>query len=199
VSASKRGEPKIRFFRSAASLRGWLELNHAKAVELWIGFHKTSSPKTGVTYSEALDEALSFGWIDGVRKTVDETRYTSRFSPRVSRSYWSSVNIRRVRRLKKLGRMRPAGLEAFKSSHESRAARYSYENRPRSLPAAEAKRFKGSPKAWAFFSGQPPWYRRMAIWWVVSAVREETRAKRLAILIEDSSKGRRIGLLARPR
>jgi uncharacterized protein YdeI (YjbR/CyaY-like superfamily) len=187
--------PKVKFFRSQGALRSWFQRNHHRAPELWIGFYKKSSGKGGITYREALDEALCYGWIDGVRKGLDDASYTTRFTPRRPRSNWSLVNIERVRELKKLGLMKPSGLEAFAERDEQKARQYSLEwKAPRFDPASE-KKFRANRRAWEFFRAQPDGYKRTATWWVMSAKRDETRAKRLAKLIEDSEDGLRLAML----
>ena len=180
------------FFASAGELRGWLEEHHAGERELWIGFHRKDSGKGGITYPEALDEALCFGWIDGVRKSIDAASYTIRFTPGKPRSSWSEVNVRRARELTALGRMRPAGTRAFEERDEEKTKQYSYEARSRDLDPALAERFRANAGAWAFFESQPPYYRRVAQWYVMSAKREETRLKRLAELIDRSAQGLRL-------
>ncbi|MEW5848305.1 MAG: YdeI/OmpD-associated family protein [Myxococcota bacterium] len=185
------------FFTTASELRAWLTRNHVKATEILLGFYKVSSGKTGITYQEALDEALCFGWIDGVRKSLGDESYTIRFTPRKPRSIWSAVNIKRMNMLIELGRVKPEGLAAFSRKDESAGTRYSYEQN-RALSADDEKQLRANKKAWAFFSAQPPGYRKTASWWVMSAKKQETRAKRLAVLIDDSEHGRRIALLARP-
>jgi uncharacterized protein YdeI (YjbR/CyaY-like superfamily) len=182
---------KLLFFKAPADLRAWLQLHHSDFQELWVGFHKKHSGKPSITYPEALDEALCFGWIDGVRKNVNETSYKIRFTPRKAKSNWSHVNIKRAGELKKLGRMMAAGLKVFAGREKSHT--YSYETRPRELPAAYMRRLKADRKAWDFFCQQPPWYQRTATWWVISAKKEETRERRLQTLIGDCSHGRRIG------
>ena len=186
------------FFASPAELRDWLEGNHDSSGELLVGFHKKGSGKPSVTYQEALDEALCFGWIDGVRKNRDEASYTIRFTPRKARSIWSAVNIDRVKALIEEGRMQPAGLAAFEARDEERARIYSYEQHNPTLDEASEARFRANPRAWDFFQSQAPSYRRAAAWWVVSAKREETRQRRLTALIEDSENGRRIASLGSP-
>ena len=160
---------KVIHFKSAAEFRQWLEANHDRVAELWVGFYKKNSGRTGITYGEAVDEALCFGWIDGLKKRVDELSYTHRFSPRKPRSIWSLINIRRAKELKKLGRMTPAGLKAFEARDPERSGMYSFENRPRKLDAAHERIFRADKKAWAFFQAQPPGYQRTACWWVMSA------------------------------
>jgi uncharacterized protein YdeI (YjbR/CyaY-like superfamily) len=186
------------FFSSSAELREWLERNHGRATELWIGFHKKQSRQGGITYAEAVDEALCFGWIDGIRKSIDDSSYTNRFTPRKPNSNWSAVNIKRAGELIAVGRMHPAGLAAFERRDRGREEQYSYENDAWALDAASEEAFRADDRAWAFFQAQPPGYRRTASWWVMSAKRDETRRRRLATLIEDSRQGRRLGLLARP-
>jgi uncharacterized protein YdeI (YjbR/CyaY-like superfamily) len=182
-----------RFFRSTAALRAWFEKHCARASELWIGFYKKESGRVGVSYEEAVDEALCVGWIDGIRKRIDDVCYTNRFTPRKPSSNWSAVNIRRIGELTALGRMKPSGLSVFESRvQETRPGRYSYENRPRTLEPAHERAFRARKAAWTFFEAQPPSYRRTAIWWIVSAVKDETRARRLAILIAESARGRRL-------
>ena len=185
------------YFASPAEFRTWLEKHHAKEKELLVGFHKKDTGKPSMTWPQSVDEALCFGWIDGVRKRVDDERYTIRFTPRKPKSNWSNVNIKRVAELKDLGRMTPAGLKAFEERETKRDYAYE-ETRSRAFTPEPEKIFRANRKAWAFFEAQPPGYRRTAIFWVLSAKREETRLKRLDTLIDDSAHGRRIGLLARP-
>jgi len=180
---------------SAAEFRHWLERHHAGVAALLVGFYKKHTGQPSVTYHEALDEALAFGWIDGVRKRIDDERYSVRFTPRQPRSIWSAVNIRRVGELTKLGRMAPPGLKAFESRDPARAGLYSFENRPQQLPRPLTAMFRKDANAWAFFQAQPPGYRRTAIWWIVSAKKEETRLRRLAALIELSRRSRRLPML----
>lgn len=189
---------KPRFFRTPAEYRAWLEKNHDRHTELLVGFYKKSSGKKGITYEEALDESLCFGWIDGVRRSVDDERSTIRFTPRRQKSNWSLKNIRRVGELKRLGRMAPAGLEAFERRDPGEAGTYSFEQAKPELGPDLARRFRRNRKAWRFWEAQPPGYRKAATWWVVSAKREETRLRRLAALIEDSANGRRLAQLTSP-
>ena len=184
---------EVIYFDSASEFREWLRENHDKATELWVGFYKKGSGEEGITYAEAVDQALCFGWIDGIRKSVDEKSYTNRFTPRKPRSNWSAVNIKRVGELKALRLMEPQGLKAFEGRDEERAGLYSYEARERGLDDAYREQFRANEKAWAFFEAQPPGYRKLASWWVLSAKRDETRQKRLAALMEASEEGRRVG------
>jgi len=188
----------VKFFKSSDEFRAWLEENHATTQELWVGFYRKDAQKKGITYREALDQALCYGWIDGVRKSVDEASYTSRFTPRKPKSNWSMVNIRRFGELAELGWVRPPGLQAFDARDQERAGLYSFEQRSRGLDGDYQKQLKANKKAWEFFQAQPPWYQRTASWWVMSAKKEETRLKRLTTLIEDSEHGRPIAPLTRP-
>jgi len=190
--------PRPMFFPAPADFRRWLERNHAKATELWVGFHKRGSGRASITWPESVDEALCFGWIDGVRYRIDDTRYRIRFTPRKPKSVWSNVNVKRVAALKKLGRMTAAGLVAFAKADPKRSGIYAYERRHPRLGAAHEKRFRAHKKAWTFFKAQAPWYQRTITYWVVSAKREETRRRRLATLIAGSEAGRRLGLLTSP-
>jgi len=189
---------KPRFFPAPEDFRGWLEEHHENESELLVGFYKKASGKPSVTWAEAVDEALCFGWIDGVRRARDETSYTIRFTPRKPSSTWSRVNLARVEELSRQGRMRPAGLRAFARREESNTGIYSYERRAAAeLPDEFEREFRADDRAWSFFESQPPWYRRTSVYWVVSAKREETRRRRLATLIGDSRAEQRIGGLAR--
>jgi uncharacterized protein YdeI (YjbR/CyaY-like superfamily) len=183
---------KLRFFRSSAELRRWLARNHDKADELWIGFNRKDSLRGGITYAEALDEALCFGWIDGIRKKLDEFSFTNRFTPRKKKSIWSNVNIAHVERLKREGRMMPAGAAAYAAKDEKRAGVYSFERETAELEPWMKERLRENAKAWKFFEAQPPYYRRVTSWWVISAKRTETREKRLADLIAFSAKQTRL-------
>jgi uncharacterized protein YdeI (YjbR/CyaY-like superfamily) len=190
---------EVTFFDSPAAFRAWLDEHHEMAKELWVGFYKKSSGRPSITWPESVDEALCFGWIDGIRKSVDDISYTIRFTPRKPRSNWSAVNIARVAELTRLGRMRPAGLKIFERRVEEKSGVYSHEQRHLvQLDEAFEQQFRANQAAWDFFQAQPPGYRRTAIWWVVSAKKEVTRQKRLATLIEDSAQGRSIAELARP-
>jgi uncharacterized protein YdeI (YjbR/CyaY-like superfamily) len=187
------------YFDSPAAFRRWLERHHASSTELLVGFHKVHTGRPTLTWPESVDEALCFGWIDGVRRSVDTDRYTIRFTPRTASSTWSLVNTRRAEALIAEGRMRPAGLRAFEARRASRSGVYSFEQRQEpALSQADTARFRAHRKAWTFFQAQPPGYRRTATHWVVSAKRDVTRAKRLDTLISDSAQGLRIGLLRRP-
>jgi uncharacterized protein YdeI (YjbR/CyaY-like superfamily) len=185
------------FYATPAEWRAWLEEHHADEREHWVGFHKRGSRRPSITWPESVDQALCFGWIDGVRKRVDDDSYMIRFTPRKRSSRWSKVNVARVAELTESGLMRPAGLAAFAARTEE--GTYSYEQREAAAfdPEREA-RLRADAAAWAWFSAQPPWYRRTATHWVMSAKREETRDRRLARLIADSAAGRAVGPLQRP-
>jgi uncharacterized protein YdeI (YjbR/CyaY-like superfamily) len=184
---------ETRFFATPEDFRKWLKAHHENTRELWVGFYKKGSGRPSITWPESVDEALCVGWIDGLRKTIDAHRYKIRFTPRKTTSNWSAVNIGRAKELTKQGRMRPAGVKAFELRKEEKSGIYAYENRKSAvLGEAADKRFRSRPKAWDFLQSQPPSYRQMAIWWVVSAKREETRQQRLERLIAASEAGRRI-------
>jgi uncharacterized protein YdeI (YjbR/CyaY-like superfamily) len=185
----------VTFFESSTDFRRWLVLHHENASSLQVGFYKKGSGKPTITYQEALDEALCFGWIDGVRRGLDADTYTIRFTPRRPNSFWSLVNIRRATELSALGLMQPPGLRAFEERDEDRSERYSYEPGSRSLNPEYERAFQANQPAWTFFQGQAPSYQRAATWWVMSAKRPETRERRLAALIEASAQGRRADAL----
>ena len=186
------------FFASAEEFRRWLKNHHETARELWVGFHKKHTGRPTLIWPESVDEALCFGWIDGVRKSVGAEGYVIRFSPRKPRSIWSNVNIRKAQTLVENGRMQAAGHRAFAARDPKKSGIYLFEQRTNpKLAPAELKEFRANSKAWKFFQQQPPGYRRIATWYVVSAKRPETRARRLSILIADSARGQRIGLLKR--
>jgi uncharacterized protein YdeI (YjbR/CyaY-like superfamily) len=180
-----------KFFKTPAAFRKWLAANHAKSKELWVGFYKKGSGKPS-DWPESVDEALCFGWIDGLRKSIDEESYKIRFSPRKPTSIWSAVNNRNVARLIKEKRMQPAGMKAYAARKEYRSGIYSYEQRCPELVEPYLGKLKRNKAAWEFFQIQPPSYRKIMNWWVVSAKQEETRLKRLDKLIEESAQGRRM-------
>jgi len=183
-------EPK--FFATPARFRAWLAKNHLSAGELLVGFHKKDSGRPSMSWPESVDEALCHGWIDGVRRGLDETSYTIRFTPRRARSIWSSVNITRMAFLLDRGLVTPAGRAAFERRSDDRSSIYAYEQRhAATLSPAQEKQFRASRKAWAFFTAQAPSYQRVMIHHIVSAKRDETKARRLASLIAISGEGRR--------
>jgi uncharacterized protein YdeI (YjbR/CyaY-like superfamily) len=187
------------YFASPEEFRAWLEQHHAAETELLVGYHKKETGVPSLTWPESVDEALCFGWIDGVRRRVDDERYTIRFTPRKPRSTWSAINIERCRELIEQGRMRAAGRSAFEARSEERSRTYSYERREAAaLSDEEEQQFRANQAAWAYWEARPPGYRRTATHWVVSAKRAETRARRLATLIADSESGQLIGPLRRP-
>ena len=183
---------KPTFFPTPAAFRVWLEEHHAQAGVLLVGFHKVGSGKPSITWPESVDEALCFGWIDGVRKSLDDGRYTIRFTPRKPNSVWSSVNIKRAQALIERGLMRPAGLKAFEAHRENKSGIYSYEQRSVDLPEPYRGVLKTNTAAWRFIESQPPSYRKVVCWWIISAKKEETRLKRLEKLMAHSAKGERI-------
>ena len=189
----KNDSANPRFFSTPVQFRGWLKSNHGKARELWVGFRKVGSRQPSMTWPQSVDEALCVGWIDGVRKRLDEDRYVIRFTPRKSASVWSAVNIRRIGELIKEKRVLPAGLVAFEKRSEKRSKIYAYEQRDAADFAASAKKvFRANEPAWRFFEAQAPWYRRKLIWWIGSAKQEATAQKRLATLISACADGRRL-------
>lgn len=184
--------PDHTSFRSGAAFGRWLAKHHASRTELQVRLFKVHAGHLGMTYRDALDEALCHGWIDGVRHGLDADSFLIRFTPRKTRSYWSDVNVRRMKELAAEGRVHPAGLAAFGRHDELRAPRYSFEAAPAKLDAAGLERFRANREAWANFQKQAPWYRRLTTHWVMCAKRPETRARRLATLIECSANGARI-------
>jgi uncharacterized protein YdeI (YjbR/CyaY-like superfamily) len=185
-------------FEWPQDFRAWLEQHHDSEPEVWVGYYKKGSGKPSMTWPESVDEALCFGWIDGIRKRVDAERYMIRFTPRRARSIWSAVNIARVAVLTEEGRMRSAGIRAFEARREDRSGIYSYEQRDRAkLDPAFEKRFRAKKRAWASFEAMPKSYRQAAIRWVMTAKKEQTRERRLATLIESSAAGRTVPPLTR--
>ncbi|RAK56794.1 YdeI/OmpD-associated family protein [Phenylobacterium deserti] len=180
--------PQPAFFETPAAWRAWLKANHQGATEIFVGFWKAGTGKPSITWPESVDEALCFGWIDGVRRRIDDDSYCIRFTPRRRGSIWSAVNIRKVAELQASGRMTEAGLAVFEAGREN-TGRYSFENRDAKLSEAEAAQFQMQAPAWAHFQTRPASYRHAAVWWVVSAKRTETRDRRLASLIEVCTAG----------
>jgi uncharacterized protein YdeI (YjbR/CyaY-like superfamily) len=192
---TKPAAPAPLFFATPVQFRKWLEKNHPTATELWVGYYKKATGKPSITWPEAVDEALCFGWIDGIRKSIDDESYMNRFTPRRATSIWSRVNIGRVAALTAEGRMRPAGLAAFEKRKKTGVYSFEQAERP-GLDAAAEKEFRKHRKAWSWFQQQAPWYQRTAGFYVMSAKKPETRARRLARLIADSDAGQRIGPMA---
>ncbi|HEX2209584.1 MAG TPA: YdeI/OmpD-associated family protein [Longimicrobium sp.] len=188
------------FFATPEEWRSWLQANHERESELLVGFYKKGSGKPSITWPESVDEALCFGWIDGVRRSAGDDAYTIRFTPRKKKSTWSAVNIKRAGELIAEGRMQPAGLKAFEAREESNSRIYSYENRDNITfdPALE-ERFRANEKAWDYFQAQPPGYRRLCTFWVMSAKQDATRQRRLDQLIGDSQAGRRVPGVVGPK
>jgi len=187
------------WFDDAAGWRAWLQANHDRAAEVWVGMYKKHSSRHNMTWSEAVDEALCFGWIDSVMHRIDDERHAQRYSPRKSGSIWSAVNVAKIERLRAEGRMRPAGEAAFAKRRADRTGIYAFEQeRPAELEPEQRARLDADARAAAFFDAQPPGYRRTAIHWVTSAKKPETRDRRLATLIADSAAGRRLKHLSRP-
>ena len=188
----------ISYFKTPAAFRAWLARNHRRAKELRVGFHKKASGKPSITWPEAVDQALCFGWIDGIRHRVDDHRYEIRFTPRTPRSTWSAVNLKRVAALRRRGLMRRAGLEVFQGRERKKSGRYPFEQRRRiTLVPRLEQLLRANRKAWAHFHAQAPWYQRTACFWVMSAKQEATRLRRLATLIASSGSGRTIPPLTR--
>ncbi len=181
-----------KFFRTARAFERWLTTNHRKVSALLVGFHKVGSGKPSITYSEALDAALAYGWIDGVRKRLDDEAYTIRFTPRKEGSSWSAINIRRVKKLIKKGRMKPPGVAAFRMRDEEGAQRFSDERRHAVLDADALRLLTADKKAFARFQTLPPGMKRLYAFWIGNAKREATRARRLATVIERCRAGKRI-------
>lgn len=190
---------KPTYFATPAEFRRWLERNHDSAGELWVGFHKKSSGVPSITWPEAVNQVLCFGWIDGVRRTIDAGSYAIRVTPRKPRSNWSAVNIKRAAKLAGIGLMHAAGRNVLAESDAEKSNRYSFEREHVALDRAQLKQFRANCRAWEFFQSQPAGYRKTATWWVVSAKQEGTREKRLATLIADSDAGVRIAQLRRAK
>jgi len=190
---------QLGIFKHAAAFRAWLQRHHSSESELVVKLYKVHAKEKGLTYVEALDEALCFGWIDGVRRGGDDDTFNIRFTPRKQKSIWSAVNIKKVQELEARGRMHESGRAAFRRRSAERSGIYAYENRETKLAPAYEKKLSSNRKAWEFFQAQAPWYRRTSIFWVMSAKKEETREKRLATLIEYSAKGKPIPQLDRTK
>lgn len=177
------------YFTSASEFRDWLQDNHDRANEIWVGFYKKKSKNVGITYNEALDEGLCYGWIDGLRKSVDDERWKIRFSPRTATSIWSQVNLKRIKELIDEGRVQPPGMKAYEERDEKLTNQYSFEQENADLSEEHEAQFRANAQAWRYFQEQRPSYQKQAIWWVISAKQEATRQRRLDTLIEDSANG----------
>ena len=186
----------VRFFATTSDLRDWFDANHATVDELWLGYHKKGSGRPSVTWTEAVDEALCVGWIDGVRQRIDDTNHAQRFTPRRTGSTWSAINVAKVATLTAHGRMRPAGIRAFEARTAANTGIYSYERPVTALTDDELARFRAEPAAWTDWEARPASYRKAALHWVTSAKQAATRERRLAALIEDSKAGRVVKPLA---
>jgi uncharacterized protein YdeI (YjbR/CyaY-like superfamily) len=183
---------KIVFFPTQKHLRKWFEKNHKKQKELFVGYYKVSTGKPTVSWSQSVDEALCFGWIDGIRKSIDEESYCNRFTPRKPTSNWSAINIKKVEELTKLGLMKPEGLHAFSLRKENKSKIYSYENSAVAFEKSFEKKFKANKQAWKYFKSTAPSYQKITTRWVMSAKQEVTRIKRLEELIRDCAIGKKI-------
>ena len=189
-----------RFFATPAAFRAWLDAHHDREPELLVGFHKKGSGKPSMTWPESVDEALCYGWIDGVRRSLGEDGYTIRFTPRRPGSIWSNVNVAKVAALLEKGRMMPAGIAAWERRDPERSGIYVFERKnPVAFDAEAERRFKRSRRAWTYFQAQPPGYRKQATHYVTSAKRPETRERRLAALIECSARGERLPYTVSPK
>ncbi len=186
-----------KFFPTQTDFRTWLEQNHGQEEELWVGYYKKATKKPSITWPQSVDETLCFGWIDGLRKSIDEESYKIRFTPRRPNSIWSAVNIKRFEELKALGKVQPSGQAAYERRAEKRSEIYSYEQGALDLPEAYEKKIRANKKAWDFFQSLPPSVKKPSVWYVISAKREETRQRRLDTLIQCSEEGLRIPHLRR--
>ncbi len=193
-------ETKIIYFKTPADYRKWFEKNYTKATELWVGFYKKDSGKPSITWQESVDQALCFGWIDGIRKSIDEQSYKIRFTPRRPTSIWSEINIKKIEELKKLNLVTKEGWDIFINRRPEKSNRYSFEQRKNSeLPDEFIKKIKANKKAWEYYSSQPSWYKHTSTFWIISAKQEGTKLRRLEQLIKDSAESRMIAPLNRKK
>ena len=190
---------KVKHFKSPAEFRAWLEKHHATERELWVGYYKKSTGRPSMTWPESVEQALCFGWIDGVRRSVDEDSYTIRFTPRKATSIWSAINLRKVKELVESGHMRPAGLAIYEARRDKEHTGYSMAALTTELDPKYAKLMRKNAAAWKFYQAQPPGYRKMVTHWVTSAKQEATRMARLEILMTHSARGERIPRLTRKK
>lgn len=179
----------VLFFATPEAFRAWLDANHDRSTEQWVGYYKKATKLPSITWPESVDQALCYGWIDGIRKSIDEKSYKVRFTPRKPKSHWSDVNIKKVEELTKAGLMRPAGIEAYSRRTEENSRKASFEQTEVILDKAYEQQLKANKVAWTYFNGSTPSYKKQTIWWIMSAKKEETRLRRLHILIESSEKG----------
>jgi uncharacterized protein YdeI (YjbR/CyaY-like superfamily) len=193
VVTSRPDADDVSFFASTDELRDWFDANHQTADELWLGYHKKATGRPTITWSDAVDEALCVGWIDSVRYSLDDERSAQRFTPRRKGSVWSAINLRKVAELTEQGRMRPAGLAAFEARDPDRTAIYSYERDAAALTDDETARIRANAAAWGDWERRPPSYRRTITYWIASAKKPETRARRLDALIDASATGEPVG------
>ncbi len=187
---------EVSVFPDKAAFRRWMDEHHADAAELWVGYYRKGSGRTSISYADAVDIGLAYGWIDGLTYGIDDEVHANRFTPRRPRSNWSAINVGRMQALMAAGEAHPAGIAAFDARTPERTGVYSYENAPRDLPAEYRAALEDNAEAFRFWEGQSPSYRRAATYWVVSAKRPETRDRRLRMLVEDSAAGRRVKPLA---
>lgn len=180
------------FFPAPAAFRAWLEKHHKTADELWVGYYRKDSGKPTITWQQSVDEALCFGWIDGIRKKISDEAYTNRFTPRRAGSNWSAINVAKVKQLTRQKRMQPAGLAAFGKRTEKKSRVYTYEQVSHTLAPDLKKRFRANRKAWLFFEQQPPYYRKLMTGWLNGAKQEATRLRRLDKLMAACASGKRI-------
>jgi uncharacterized protein YdeI (YjbR/CyaY-like superfamily) len=183
---------KVVYFRTPAELRKWFEKHHQTQTELQVGYYKKDSGKQSITWPESVAQALCFGWIDGIRRSIDHDSYTIRFTPRKRTSIWSAINIKMAEQLIADELMRPAGLEAYQARRENKSGIYAYEQRTAEIPEPYLSQLKKNKAAYDFFASQPASYRKQLSWWIVSAKKEETRLSRLKKLITESAAGRRL-------
>ena len=188
---------EVKFFATPKEFNEWLKINHKERTEQWVGFYKVKSGIPSMTWSESVDEALCYGWIDGIRKSIDEKSYKIRFTPRKPKSIWSAVNIMKIAELTKLGKMQSAGIEAFKKLDKKKAKIYSFEQKDIILDKVFEEKIMENEKAWNFFQSLPPSAKKPSIHWVMSAKREDTKLRRLNTLIMSSEEGLRIPMLQR--
>ena len=186
-------EQEVLFFESPDSFRDWLQQNHLTVTEQWVGFYKKQTQLPSITWPESVDQALCFGWIDGLRKSIDDKAYKIRFTPRKPQSHWSAVNINRMKELQKMGMVEERGLEAFERRNSKRAKLAAYEQSGVvELASAYQRQFEKDKDAWQDFNNRAPSYRKQCIWWVMSAKKEETQKRRLGILIESCKLGQKV-------
>lgn len=183
---------EAKFFKNKQTFRSWLLDNYNKCQELWVGYYKKGTGKPSISYPESVDEALCFGWIDGLKKSIDDERYMQRFTPRKSKSNWSDVNTKRMETLIKEGLAHPNGIKVFESRDKTKPSEYSFEQENIELKEAYLKQLQAHPIAWEYFQSTPKSYQKPAIWWIISAKTNETREKRLQILLECSEKGEKV-------